>query len=237
MPYVSYICSTYNKFTKGDPNACPCHRVRHSLIEKLLNQYLEEIGEGLGQLAECEDSELFDSVYSEWSKTITKRNKLWTQMNAVADAPTTLESIWNVSARYRPKDIPKIEAEIDAKEAELNRKLEAFAELDPSLRKRANQKLKALQDEIEALEAQIVDLRAPWEAVEAECYQRWKALETAASLAEDDGLKRAEALSKVVEKIVVHFRYTPGGKSILDALEFHPVSGDCFTKDLKPGPG
>jgi hypothetical protein len=49
-----------------------------------------------------------------------------------------------------------------------------------------------------------------------------------ASMNDEEGPRRAQALSKVIDRIVCHFRYQ-GIKSILDALENHPVSGECFT--------
>jgi hypothetical protein len=47
-------------------------------------------------------------------------------------------------------------------------------------------------------------------------------------LGEQTGPQRAEALAKVVDKIVCHFRYE-GVKSILDSIEIHAVDSTCFT--------
>lgn len=79
--------------------------------------------------------------------------------------------------------------------------------------------------------------RIAYDHISAEVARRSEALAYAAALAEATGPKRAEALRKVVERIVCHFRYTPG-KSFLDSLEIYAVSGDkvCFTNGIKPGP-
>ena len=234
MPYGSYFCGTYGTYGKVNPTDCRCHRVKHSLIESIVEKYLDETGEGLGELASC-DSGLFDSVYSQWAESITEKNRLWLKMNETAAPPSSWEEIWDVSKRYKPEDARGAQAEIDAKEIELDEMLAGFARLSPALQDRANKRMESLQADIDRLRSEVQDLRAPWEAVSSECHERAKALAYAASLDDEDGPRRAQALSKVVDKIVCHFRYQ-GVKSILDALEIYPVAGACFTVGASPAP-
>ena len=236
MEYGSYFCGMYGTYGKVNPTDCRCHRVKHSLIEAIVEKYLEESAVSLGELAECDDSGLFENAYSQWAEAITEKNRLWLKMNATAAPPTTLEAIWNISDRYTPQDCGEVQAAIDAKEIELDEMLAGFFRLAPALQQRANQRMETLNAEIAQLRSTVEDLRTPWEAVSAECHKRAEAMAYAASLDDQEGPRRAEALSRVVDRIVCHFRYQ-GAKSILDALEIYPVVGECFTVGASPGRG
>jgi DNA invertase Pin-like site-specific DNA recombinase len=235
MEYGSYFCGTYGTYGKVNPTDCRCHRVKHSLIEAIVEKYLDESKLSLAELAECEDSGLFDATYSQWAEAIYERNQLWLKMNANAAAPTSLDEVYNVARRYNPPDCGEVQTAIDAKEAELDEMLAGFFRLAPALQHRANERMEALHAEIARLRSTVEDLRTPWEAVSAECYRRAEAMAYAASLDDQDGPKRAEALSKVIDRIVCHFRYV-GTKSILDALEVYPVVGECFTVGASSAP-
>jgi len=140
--------------------------------------------------------------------------------------------VWDVGQRYQPGDVDALKAEIEAKESELDEMVAGFFRLPNAVQDRVSKKMEALQAEIDRLKTEVADLRTPWEALSAEVRQRYEALAYAGSLDDVEGPRRAQALSRVVDKIVCHFRYN-GAKSHLDALEIHPVGGECFT-ELRP---
>jgi DNA invertase Pin-like site-specific DNA recombinase len=242
MEYGSYICGTYGTYGKDNPTGCRCHRVKHSILEALVQQYLEEVAPKIAALVECEDSGLFDVTYRAWAKSVHEKNKLWCRM---ADTVTEWgEDWWNIEKYYQPSDCPELHAEIEAKEAELEEMLAGFFKLPPKVQDRASRKMEAIQEEIDNLKAEIENLTAPWLDASREVYERSKAMEHALSVAEEDGPRRAEALRKVVDRIVCHFRYS-AKKSFLDSVEIYPVSGEVFHLSLadssfgngiKPGP-
>jgi len=203
----------------------------------MVERYLHETSQGLGNLVGVDPAH-FDRAFSDFATSINKQNELWLQMNATAEPPTTLASIWDMRSRYTPADMPEVSALIDAKEAELDAMLDGFGGLSPALKKRANNKMEKLQAEIESLEAQLVDLNASYEAVTAEVEARERALAAAVKMQNSTGPKRAEALAKVVDKIVCHFRYV-GAKSFLQTLEIFPVGNGkpSFPIEASPGPG
>lgn len=237
MDYGSYFCGTYGTYGKDNPTGCRCHRVKHDVIEAVVDKYLEEIGEPLTTLAECEDSALFDMTYREWAKATRKKNLLWARM---AEGVTDWEGEdwWNIDKHYEPSDTPELIAEIDAKESELDDMLAGFFKLSPALQDRANERMEALQAEIDALREQIEDLSTPWQDACKNARKRIEAVRFASSLSDETGPRKAEALRSVIDKIICHYRYTEK-KSFIETIEIVPVSGDsvCFTEETSPGQG
>lgn len=238
MKYGSYFCGTYGTYGKENSTGCRCHRVKHSIIEALVDKYLGEVEPKLTELAEYDDSGLFDMAYDAWAESVWKNNQLWSRMATTVKKKEWPADWWNIDKAYRPTKRPDVEAAIDAKEVELDEMLAGFFKLSPALQDRANKAMEALHTEIDRLRAENEDLSAPWREVQWELGQRQQALQFAASLSDDSGPRRSEALRRVVDKIVCHFRYQ-GVKSIIDAVEIHPVNGDVlsFTNGVKPGPG
>jgi C4-dicarboxylate-specific signal transduction histidine kinase len=139
---------------------------------------------------------------------------------------------------------PKMEAEIAEKEADLDKMLDSFLTLSPALRERANEKMEAIQAEINARKLELIDLGKLWGNLHEELIARKAAISKAAkSLAKDGaGRRKTEALSEVIDKIVCWFRYTDKEgkptkkKSRLDKVEIVSVSGDTFRVISSPGP-
>lgn len=224
MEFGTYFCGTYGTYGKENPTGCRSHRVKHSILEALVNQYLEEAAPKVLELAECEDSGLFDMTYREWAKANHERNQIWARM---ADTVTEWgDDWWNIEKFYQPSNSPELVEEIEAKEAELDEMLAGFFRLSPALQDRANQRMEGLQAEVAALREQVEDLTAPWEEVSAEAHSRSEAMGMALAITNETGPRKAEALKGVVDKIVCHFRYQ-GIKSIIDSVEIHAASADA----------
>jgi DNA invertase Pin-like site-specific DNA recombinase len=239
MEYGSYFCGTYGTYGKDNPTGCRCHRVKHSLLEAMVEKYLADTQPQVLELVgavEAKDNGLFDMALQAWGKSVAKRNKLWGRMAETVEVWP--DNWWNIGKAYQPQDTAGLVEAIEVKEAELDEMLGGFFRLSPALQDRANAKMEAIQAEIEALRAEVEDLTAPWEEAEREVYKRQEAWAYVADMASEDGPRRAEALRGVVDRIVCHFRYTKA-KSFLDSVEFYPVSGDatCFTVGAERAPG
>lgn len=236
MEYGTYFCGTYGTYGKKNATGCRCHRVKHSTIEAMVDKYLAETGQEVGELVEV-GADHFDDALCKWLETATERNRIWTRMNATAATPTSVENLFDIGSRYSPEDSEAITLEINAKEAELDAMLDGFARLTPAMQDRANAKMEAIAGEIESLRTTIEDLRIDYEGLSSELDARLATMNYAASLADETGPRRAEALSKVVDKIVCHFRYTKT-KSFIDSVEIVAVdqAKSCFTIGTPPVP-
>ncbi|QDV84560.1 recombinase family protein [Stieleria magnilauensis] len=239
--YGSYICGNYNTFGKENPTGCRCHRVKHSVLEALVEKYLEEVDPQLVELAEPPENTVRKFAGEEFNKAYAEQMKLWARMTDyvpddwVQHVSGDAWTAWlNIHEAYEP---PNLDAEIDAKEQELDAMLSGFARLSPALQDRANAKMEGLQTQIEALKAEAEDLAIPYREVAGEVAARQKALRHALTIANDEGPARAEALRGVVDSIVVNFRYT-AKKSFLDCVEIFPVAGEklCLALEGSPGP-
>lgn len=244
MEYSSYICGNYGTFKKNNPTGCRCHRVRHEILEALVDTYLEEYAPQVLDLAECQDSETYELALSEWTHATHQQYKQWAKM-----AETVTDwgdgDWWNIEKHYQPKDCDEIEAEIESKEAELRQILDGFFKLTPALQQVANERAEALKADIDAMRSEIEDLTTPWEEASRDAHRRSEALQYAVSLKEDSGPRKAEALKAVIDRIVCHYRYTEH-KSFIDAVEIYPTAGEkvrlsaadaCFGPGVQPGPG
>lgn len=244
MEYGTYICGTYGTYGKNNPTGCRCHRVKHSVLEAIVDKYLSDTEPELTKLASREENTLATLAGDDFSRSYASMLKLWSRMteHVPDDWGSRVDgdawTAWlNIHQAYEPPTLPEVEAEIAAKEAELDSMLASFSRLTPALQDRANAKMKALQDEIEALRSEIEDLSVPYREACKEAALRQQALRHALDVADDDGPARAEALRSVVDRIVCNFRYG-GVKSIIDSVEIFPVSGDSlsFTVGASPGP-
>ena len=140
---------------------------------------------------------------------------------------------------------PGLEAQIQEREAELDRMVEDFRSLSPKMRDRANARMEALQAEIDSRKQAISDLRVPWETLKEELKSRRKALNHALTVLgrKGCGSQKTEALRAVVSKIVCNFRYVGNDgkptakKSFLDTVKIVSVSGDSISFRPLPAPG
>jgi hypothetical protein len=152
---------------------------------------------------------------------------------------------------------PGAEAAIAEKEAALDKMLEDYRALPPTLRERTHAMMEAMQAEIDALRGQLTDLREPWGNLKQQLTDRKKAYDHAAKMLGKDGVGRqkTDALQGVIKQVVCWFRHTApeglrrkgvtgrdnNGKSYLDRVEIVPISGDkwaftSFTRGSRPGP-
>lgn len=235
MEYGTYICGTYGTYGKKNATGCRCHRVKHPVLEAIVDKYLSETGQEVGELVGV-GADLFDDSLNNWLQTATERNRLWSKMQATASPPTSVESLFDIGSRYSLQDSEAVSAEIATKESELDAMLAGFARLTPAMQDRANAKMEGIAAEIDSLRSTLRDLSVDYASLSTELDARLATMNYAASLGDETGPRRAEALAKVVDKIVCRFRYT-AAKSIIDSIEIVAVdqAKTCFPVGTPPG--
>ena len=146
----------------------------------------------------------------------------------LADA---FRDIWGI---YHGRWAPDVEREIGSVESELARLVDSYGDLPRGAkraREMANARIEDLEARIGALRAQQEDLGRRWDELQAEFLRAWEATGEALQALKTEGAQRrkAEALGKVVDKIICHFRHddTKGrsAKSLLEMVEILPAEG------------
>ncbi len=245
--WPSYFCSTYNRLGPRNPLGCHCHRVRHSVLEAIVKAYLAETAPKVAQLLEATDTgdlraarpllESLAAAEKEYHKMTFDIIDFIDKHGDVPEAGLPGETIVSFGEAYGvlyERFRPGMEAAIAEKEAALDKMLDEFRGLTPKLKRRLNERMEAVQAEIDALRKQLVDLREPWGSLREQLVVRRAALDRAAKVLgkEKAGREKAEALRGVISQVVCHFRHTStkeakhNGKSYLDRVEIIPISGE-----------
>jgi DNA invertase Pin-like site-specific DNA recombinase len=256
----SYFCATYNKFGIDNPTGCHCHRVCHEHLETIVKGYLDATAPKVAALMEATATgnlELAKPLLEQLSFARNDRGSVWLDMLAFIEDKGTSKELAKLRRAGADFDTlyglifervrPKLEADIAAREAELDRKLVEFGTLSPKLKARANKAMESMQDEIEAMQRDLIDLRQPWHNLKENVVQRQAHLERAQAVLCNGaaGRQKTEALGTVVDRIVCHFKHTAtkaqqhNGKSILERVEINAISGEkaCFSNGNMPAPG
>jgi DNA invertase Pin-like site-specific DNA recombinase len=256
---LSYVCNTYRKFGKKNAAGCRLHKVAHPLLVNLVEQYLEEAGIKLATV-------LSDQVGGqEWVRAISSE-----QFGRVREYLQTLEGMRSFVEHIRGEatemeidgetydicDVRKdyraaweanrdnLQALLDEKQAELQGLARSLARLKSEVAIEATEReMEALGVEIEKLQGQLQPLDERADTLRAElarCSER--VAEAREAVKGESGRLQAEALQKVLARIVCHFEHRREKKqdrSILVRVDFEPVVGEVKTlrPGTQPGPG
>jgi len=263
----NYFCSTYGRYGTNNPTGCHCHRVQHEILERIVKAYLAETAPKIAALLEATDKGDLEAVrplldglggFGLRYEAASAGTDLLDFITKVGDKKEVsrltkqrkgIEEIYGVLyERLRPQ----WESEIAEKETALDKMLEDYRGLSPTLRERLNAKMEALQAEIVALKLRLADLRTPWANLIAELTAREKAVNEAVKALgkEKNGRQKTAALEGVIKEIRCTFRHAirkptgkngkvNNGKSYLETVDIVSVSGDSvsFTDGIMPGQG
>lgn len=246
----SYCCATYRQYGRVNKPGCRLHRVRAEVIEMLLDEYLEETGQGLAAILsatpDASEDDLFESLDRDadrrkfdYLKTMTKA---WRHLGAAGRKPPKGKP-WTHSTMcdaLRNLDNSTLAKRLGEKRAEMDREVEQFAKLTNKVAEdAANRRMERLGGEILELE----DLVQPLDLVLVE--QRRELEEFRANLmglqkaiGGDSNRTKAEAVGKVVARIVCKFRHEQAGsqnRSILVEVAVEPVEGAVMVATLVDG--
>ena len=258
-PYLSasYFCGTYGTLGTHNPTGCRCHRVQHTVLERLVLRYLKDTQPKVGQLLEAVttgDSDLMQPMLEDLAGVVHRHASVFEEMHDFIENTDLPDWRQHRNAGRGFEEVyglvyesvrPRIEAAIQAKEDELDKMVVDYRGLSETARSRANAIIDAEQAEIDGLRRQAKDLRVPWDNLKAELKGRRKALDDAEAIIGKrcDGRRKTEALRGVIDRIVCHFRYTgqdgkpTAKKSFLDSVEIVSVSGQTATLRTGTAPG
>lgn len=240
--WKSYFCGTYNRFGPKNPTGCHCHRVRHDRLEQIVLQYLNDVEPRIAAVLNAtqnDDAETLMPMLEGINGAGKAIKLLGGQMMDFVEQHGKLGKRFKTDySALHDKLRPGFESRLAAKRAELDRLLDGFIGLSDRMKPAANQKMEALQDEIDALERQTTNLAPAFDNAIAELLARDEALGKAkqAIRGDGEGRRKADALSKVVKEIRLHFRHVEAkrrkptdkpknGISRLERVEIVPVSG------------
>jgi DNA invertase Pin-like site-specific DNA recombinase len=253
-PY-SYTCPSYRQYGPANATGCRLHRVNAKVIERLLERYLEEAGEGLEALlaasASADDEGILVGLAEQqegkqW-EYIRDLTRLWQEVKATGAKPPDGEP-WaaaSLCAAYRSQAAQRraqMAQQLTAKEAEMDRLVDQFAGLQNAVAKeRANQRMEALGAEILAMREQAQPLDAKVRALREDLKRLEKTMaEAREALLGDGNRRKAAAVRAVIRRIICRFRYAQAGsqkRSILTEVRIEPVEGQDKTFVVDGGPG
>ena len=238
--WPSYFCSTYALYGPSNAKGCRCHRVQHSVLEKAVMRYLEESEPKIAKLLKAATTgnlELAQPLLASLAETGQAFNGLALDIQQFVDDHTDKQErqklfragkgFVGIYGLLYERLRPNLDKQIADKEAALDRMIEDFRTLSPRLRERANEKMEAVQAEIDGLKSQLNDLREPWRNLQGELASRLRQVKDATHVLSNGstGRQKTEALSTVVSRIICGFRHS-AKKSYLDSVNIETVSGD-----------
>lgn len=258
--WPSYFCGTYNRYGVKNPTGCHCHRVRHEVVEKIVDDYLSKTAPKVAKLLKATDggnveeirpilesangaAGAFGEVACEVLSFVEDMGDDKQVAKMLRQGKDFIEIYGFLFDRVRPK----LEKQLETKQGELDRELDQFAKLPERIQQRAVARMQPLQDEIDDLKRQVNDWRRPYENLRSSLTTRLDALGSARRAISRDGAGRAkaDAVRAVIDRVVCYFRHSKGGpgnngKSYLDRVEIFPNAGDvasqCFSAGNSPGP-
>jgi DNA invertase Pin-like site-specific DNA recombinase len=240
-----YLCAEYSRWSKRSPSGCGHYRVDHDLLESLILDYLTQTAPQVKAILDATtatDMEAARPLLDAIQSAKTAFRDIWYDMlSVVADHEVATDEphdgdIPTVYGRLFERARPGLEKQIAEKEAELEALLDGYKDLSPKLRERANKRGEALQEEIDALNQQLRDLRIPWDQFRQELSARQDALAKATTTLNLEGRHRqkAEVLRAVVDKIICHF--TGSGRRVrLESIEVIPAEDAAVRPLTFPG--
>jgi hypothetical protein len=211
-----YLCASYGRWGKRSPT-CGHYRVDHSTLENLALEFLTQSAPQVKALLDATtatNTEAARPLLYAFDDARIARSAVWFNMffEIAADKEAADEFLNGddgpaVYGRVWERARPGLEKQVAEKEAELEVLLDEYKDLSPKLRERANKRGEALQEEIDALNRRLSDLRISWDQGLA---ARQEAFARAFKTLNQEGRHRqkAEVLRAVIGKIICHFTGT-----------------------------
>lgn len=256
----TYCCRTYRMYGRSNKTGCRLHRVQQSLLECLVNHYLDDVGPQIKMMLDSREN---PSLVGDLNKRLAEREgELWQVFREMKSFVESREIIVNghgidrlngyldLYQAFFERDKASIEAALRAKEAELADCMRKFENLPPAatvLQELATKRLVALDAEVRQLRDKLAPLTNRLEAVYADLSKLNADLDEArSSLQGDDARRKAEVLRKVISRISLNFRHFEHvchdkrsqsekiPRSTLESVEFHPVMGETVTLQVTP---
>ena len=225
----SYFCSTYNRYGNNNPTGCRCHRVRAEVVEKIVQQYVEETHERIAKLmkaADKRDTSLLEPVVGELDASRRELLGIFMKMasqiqkiggkggvvlrvnrhGATLDVPS-LPEYRKFLKDARPQ-LEKRRVELDAEHDRMLDRLTALPTGSLAVEK-VTRRIEELEKEMRAIAEDSENAMESLQVV-LERFQRQKSVvqELVEKIGDDAAyVRKRELLQEVVSKIVLHFDY------------------------------
>jgi DNA invertase Pin-like site-specific DNA recombinase len=240
----TYVCSSYRTYGRHNQYGCELHQVRHDVLEHYIDRYLADTGQAIEtvlhanaeDLPELEDQET-DARRVAYIKAL---HALWRAVRQAGKSPPDGQP-WSLQTLVRvyqedvgPDQLAAVQAKVAAKLAEMDRLVEQFAALTSKLAQdRANKRMETLEREINELQEQARPLDLAATATREELERREQATRAAReAMAGDSNRRKAQALGRVVARIVCRFdtELVKGRmRSFLREVTFEPLLGEVVS--------
>jgi DNA invertase Pin-like site-specific DNA recombinase len=249
-----YVCETFRKFgsTPANKTGCRLHRTKQDLIEGYVSRYVEEVAPQVKALLEAASKpSLTSAAEVQMNGLQDDLYETLCRMAEVVNCAGYEDEGDNLFEKYRAwmeGEMPILNARIKAKREEIEELVERFALLPKTAHaalETASVKVSDLQAELDALAGEAAPLTERFDAIVDRIRGFGENLRGAEdALTSHDNRRKAEAVRKVVGKVVLQFRHyehqttdrrSTGRlipKSTLDAVEIHPCVGEV---KLLPG--
>lgn len=133
--------------------------------------------------------------------------------------------------QYYQQEQERLQLQIISMDEQLEAMVDAYKDLPPISREKARKKMETLEEEIGRLKAQVDPLTERMDSVYDQLTRMDAGIATAqVTVREQSNRQKAEAVSRVIDKIICHFVENPDRKpnepsSIPTMIEVVPVSG------------
>jgi hypothetical protein len=258
---LSYTCYNYRTYGKNNPTGCRLHRVKSDVLEQVVEAYCAEAKVVINAMIEGGVSRelvmpLLEKLGDKESELFAVLRKMQEFVRPYLNADQLDQlgveggiGITDAYESYFQRERERLEKEFADKQAELERLIDNLGDIpadQTAAKEIAKKKIAAVDAEVRELDAQLEPLAERQAAIYAELATIDNNIAEATEALKGNATSRkAEAVRKVIDKMILHFRYTndKGNKpsSVLDWLEVVPVAGNpsrySFQNGMWPGPG
>lgn len=252
-PY-SYVCSTFRRFGKHNKLGCRLHRVRHTEMVPLVEKWLADTEQKLGEVLTAQPSlgpEQFeadlDHAQTEYCRLITAvwhTIKKWGVENP-SGRPWAANTLADAFRLHAPTHQAEQRADLRSLKAKYEEATVRYLELPERARAVVRSKLEELEAEIAALEQQLRPMDEKLGELRAGLLLAQERVRVAKeACAGNNQRQKAQALSKVLARIVCHHehyqsvpkkaqtkgqrkRATGTDRSRLSRVVFEPIVGEA----------
>jgi DNA invertase Pin-like site-specific DNA recombinase len=250
---VSYTCSTYRRYGAHNPAGCRLHRANAKIIEALVEQYLRETGQGLEALLAATADNGGDGIIAgllqqhegrQW-EYLKALHRLYAHVKATgaeppAGSPWSHSSLCSAYQAEAQQHRARINTRLAKLDGEHTRLVQQFSELTSKLaRTKANERIAALEAEMEALQAELLPLDQEAQRLREELRQLDAAVAEARDAVKGDSSRRkTQAVGGVIRRVVCRFQHVQAGsqvRSVLAEVRIEPVEGQdrVFALDIQ----
>jgi DNA invertase Pin-like site-specific DNA recombinase len=250
--YRSYFCGTYGTYGKVNPTGCRSNRMKAEVVEKLVEEYLQETNQKIAELLKATESREWEAtsplkgelgqkyeelvtVYFRISLTVRNGDSNMPDEQPKPKDFDELVSIYKMILRQRKPELERQLAKLDEQHTALVDRMLSLSPRAKVANKKVNDRIVAVEVEMERTRGELEDASVQFDEIINEMTERKAAIQSARKAIRNDSAyrRKTELVSRVIDRIVCHFRDTDGRgnkpRSKLTKVAIFPVGGDSAT--------